>query len=94
MTFPLLLLSISALLAPAIGSAETIKIPIGQQAQEKRHIERPATGMTKDAVQAHYGEPIETRPARGTPPISSWVYPEFVVYFESDHVIHTVLNAK
>jgi hypothetical protein len=27
----------------------------------------------------------------GKPPISRWEYPGFIVYFESDHVIHSVV---
>ena len=31
-------------------------------------------------------------PAVGKPPISRWEYPGFVVYFEHDHVIHSVVS--
>ena len=33
-------------------------------------------------------------PAVGNPPISRWEYPGFVVYFEHEHVIHSVVSAR
>ncbi|EIK45329.1 hypothetical protein O59_002007 [Cellvibrio sp. BR] len=74
--------------------AEQIKIPIGQQTAAKASVKMPAKGMIKASVQAAFGEPLETTPAKGEPPISSWKYSEFVVYFEHDHVIHTVAKFK
>ncbi|MGH1470097.1 MAG: hypothetical protein ACRBCS_02820 [Cellvibrionaceae bacterium] len=72
--------------------AETIQVPIGQQASNKQNIKRPKTGLKSAQVEADFGSPINKTSAVGTPPISTWVYPEFVVYFEYDHVIHTVLK--
>ena len=51
---------------------------------------RPARGMTMQKVEATYGAPASRVPAVGTPPIARWEYPGFVVFFEHDHVIHTV----
>jgi hypothetical protein len=50
----------------------------------------PTAGITKDRVAANWGEPASKIAAVGEPPISRWVYADFVVYFEFDHVIHTV----
>jgi hypothetical protein len=57
----------------------------------------PARGLLMAAVQAQFGEPAQTLAAVGggdprTPPITRWVYPEFTVYFENDHVVNAVLN--
>lgn len=52
----------------------------------------PARGMTKAGVREKLGEPNQTVPAVGDPPISSWVYDEFTVYFEHDRVLHSVKN--
>jgi len=41
-------------------------------------------------VQARFGEPAERYPAVGDPPITRWVYPAFVVYFEHNLVVHAV----
>jgi hypothetical protein len=41
-------------------------------------------------VEARFGAPAERFAPVGQPPISRWVYPSFVVYFEYQHVVHTV----
>ncbi len=50
----------------------------------------PERGARMHAVQALFGEPSERHEAIGTPPISRWDYPGFVVFFENDRVIHAV----
>jgi hypothetical protein len=78
----------------AASHAEVIRIPVGQQASDKRDIARPTRGMDKTRVIAEYGEPQSKMAAVGEPPISRWVYPDFTVYFESDTVIHSVLTHR
>jgi hypothetical protein len=51
----------------------------------------PARGMTMDQVSTKFGAPVSKTPAVGKPPISRWEYPGFVVYFEHEHVIHSVV---
>ena len=72
--------------------ADELKVPVGQQSAQNKHIERPASGMTKSQVEQHYGKPQRMGEAVGEPPISSWEYNEYTVYFENDRVIHTVLK--
>ncbi len=74
--------------------AEDIKIPVGSQMPELTDVARPKTGMTRTAVKTQFGEPAKENPAKGKPPISSWEYADFIVYFESDYVIHSVLKPK
>ena len=74
--------------------AEEIKIPVGAQSPELNKVARPTKGMSKASVRSQYGEPNKENAAKGKPPISNWDYPEFIVYFENDHVIHSVLKAK
>ena len=50
----------------------------------------PVRGESRDSVRRKFGEPATSRSAVGQPPISSWMYPEFTVYFEYDLVITTV----
>lgn len=69
--------------------AEEIRVSVGQQGQDST-IEVPKTGMTKAAVEEKFGTPLEKSAPVGDPPISRWTYSEYVVYFEYDHVIHTV----
>ena len=54
-------------------------------------IATPVAGMTMDEVTAKFGQPAEKIPAVGKPPISRWSYPGFIVYFEYNHVIHSVV---
>jgi len=44
-----------------------------------------------DQVAAKFGSPTTKVPAVGQPPISRWDYPGFVVYFERNYVIHSVV---
>jgi hypothetical protein len=57
-------------------------------------IELPRRGISKDQVLAYFGEPDDQVPAIGDPPISRWVFPDFVVYFEYDTVLHSVFLIK
>jgi hypothetical protein len=50
----------------------------------------PRRGMSMDKVQNELGHPAEISPAVGEPPITSWTYPDRVVFFEYSRVIHVV----
>ena len=50
----------------------------------------PSRGLSMAEVEARYGAPAERYAAVGEPPITRWVYPSFVVYFERNLVIHAV----
>ena len=54
-------------------------------------IARPDHGMTMDCVTQQYGEPGSRSGPVGEPPISTWDYGSFVVYFENQYVIHSVV---
>jgi hypothetical protein len=47
--------------------------------------------MTMDGVLKQYGEPKQRSGPVGDPPISTWDYGDFVVYFENQYVIHAVV---
>jgi hypothetical protein len=53
-------------------------------------VDVPGRGLTMGQVEGRYGAPINRIAAIGEPPISRWVYPSFVVYFEYNLVIHAV----
>ena len=53
---------------------------------------RPMRGTTQAQVEAKWGQPVSRKAAVGDPPISSWEYSNFTVYFEYDRVIHAVLK--
>jgi hypothetical protein len=82
-------LAICLLFAPGVF-AEVVQIPIGQQGDQT--IERPTLGMSKEEVEKRFGEPVKWTEAKGQPPISSWDYPKFKVYFEGERVIHSVVK--
>ena len=50
----------------------------------------PSRGSSMDQVEKQFGAPTERHAAVGQPPITRWVYPDKVVYFEYQHVVHTV----
>jgi len=70
--------------------AETIAVENGIAVKES-DIATPGRGMTMEQVSTKFGAPVSKTPAVGKPPISRWEYPGFVVYFENDHVIHSVV---
>jgi len=69
-------------------------ISVSQQAPELSAIERPTNGMTMTKVEEKFGAPQEVLEAVGDPPITTWVYERYSVYFEYDKVIHTVLHQE
>jgi hypothetical protein len=70
--------------------AETIAVENGIAVKES-DVVTPARGMSMDQVATKFGAPVSKTPAVGKPPISRWEYPGFVVYFEHEHVIHSVV---
>lgn len=57
-------------------------------------VAHPDRGMTMDGVVQRYGEPKARSGPVGNPPISTWDYGNFVVYFENQYVIHAVVPHK
>jgi hypothetical protein len=70
--------------------AETVTTESGIAVKET-DVATPTRGMTMEQVTAKFGAPVSKVPAVGSPPISRWEYAGFVVYFEHDHVIHSVV---
>ena len=55
---------------------------------------RPSSGMTADSVESKFGAPEAKIAPVGDPPITRWEYKDFVVFFEYDRVIHTVVRRQ
>ena len=70
--------------------AETLAVD-GQVAIKPAGIETPQRGSTMSAVEQKFGAPANKSGPVGNPPITKWFYPNFVVVFENDKVIHTVV---
>jgi hypothetical protein len=83
-------LLLAAVLAGGFAGAATVAVDNGIAVKET-DVATPARGMTMDQVATKFGAPVTKVPAVGKPPISRWEYPGFVVYFEADHVIHSVV---
>jgi hypothetical protein len=83
-------LLLAAVLAGGVAGAETIAVDTGIAVKES-DVATPSRGMTMDQVATKFGAPVSKVPAVGKPAISRWEYPGFVVYFEADHVIHSVI---
>jgi hypothetical protein len=73
--------------APAL-SAQNLEIAAPPAATAAQSL--PARGQAMSQVERQYGAPSERFAAVGQPPITRWVYPSMIVYFEYDHVVHTV----
>jgi hypothetical protein len=87
------ILLLAALLASGIAAAETVAVNDGIAVKES-DVSTPARGMTMEQVSSKFGDPATKVPAVGNPPISRWEYPGFVVYFEHEHVIHSVVASS
>lgn len=72
------------------SQAEVVAVDSGIAVKES-DVATPSRGMTMNEVSTKFGTPTNKVPAVGHPPISRWEYPGFVVYFENDHVIHSVV---
>jgi hypothetical protein len=84
------ILLLAAALASGLAGAETIAVDNGI-AVKQTDVATPTRGMTMDHVASKFGDPASKVPAVGNPPISRWEYPGFIVYFEHEHVIHSVV---
>ncbi|HEU4592107.1 MAG TPA: hypothetical protein VFS13_14465 [Steroidobacteraceae bacterium] len=78
-----------ALAAPSFG--ETLAVD-GQLAIKPSGVETPQRGSTMAAVEAKFGAPANKSSPVGNPPITKWFYPDFVVVFENDKVLHAVVT--
>jgi hypothetical protein len=79
-----------SLAAPAFS--ETLAVD-GQVSVRPAGVETPQRGSTMSAVEAKFGAPTSKSSPVGKPPITKWFYPNFVVVFENDKVLHAVVTA-
>ena len=89
-----LALTLGMVAAPA-AIAETLLV---ERVQSENAVALPTRGSTMSQVQARFGAPAQKlAPVAGpnsrkhNPPITRWIYSNFEVYFEYDHVIDAVL---
>jgi hypothetical protein len=80
---------IAVFLTLGVSNADTLLIDKLDKAQAADP-DRPARGATMARVERKFGAPISKRGAVGDPPIASWEYEDFTVFFEYDRVLHSV----
>lgn len=92
--FGVMVLASALWFAPtSVVLAEELRTPVGSQA-DRAHGNYPKAGLSQSSVRAKWGNPLEIRGPVGEPPITQWDYQDFVVYFENDLVLHTVLKRR
>ena len=93
-------------LALALGFGLGATIPAQARPQDNLLLKRvksehgkklPTRGMTMAQVEKQFGAPLRKLAPRGGdtpkhPVIHRWEYPDYIVYFERNRVIHSVLN--
>lgn len=80
------------------GSALADTVVVNDQVQVRESkVDRPKRGITMSEVEKQFGAPVTRHPAVGggnphQPRIIRWDYNGFSVFFEGDHVIHSVVT--
>ena len=92
MTRMVLGLLIAFLVGCLAGTPVFADVLLIEEVRQADRMELPENGMSKSEVRARFGEPASTKPAVGDPPISTWDYGRWSVYFEHDLVLFTVLH--
>lgn len=82
------------LLSTCLGKAAVADTLLIEGIKPASESSQPARGSTKADVLEQFGEPASQNGPVGEPPISSWEYEPFVVYFEYDYVLHAVAKRQ
>lgn len=72
--------------------AVSADVLIIDEVRQAGRMELPKNGQSKADIEARFGIPVEKQSAVGDPPISSWKYDRYSVYFEYDLVLFSVLH--
>lgn len=86
-------LLVLSLVITASANADVIKTP-GQPPQVISADNSPIRGMSKNEVESRFGSPELKAGPVGHPHIYRWDYPEYSVFFENNHVIHSVVISQ
>ena len=73
-----------------LAAGSYVRADTGTAAQAPATSPIPLKGMNMDDVRTRFGNADRALPAVGNPPITRWIYKDYVVYFEYSHVIHAV----
>ena len=72
--------------------AVSADVLIIDEVRQSGRMDLPTNGQSKANIEAKFGAPAQKQAAVGDPPISSWNYDTYSVYFEYDLVLFTVLH--
>lgn len=78
--------------ASGLAVADQVVVPASQQSPDLKDMPRPSNGMSMKRIEDEYGKPTSISGPVGEPPITTWEYDYYTVYFEHNLVIHTVLK--
>ncbi|VAX09627.1 hypothetical protein MNBD_GAMMA25-2346 [hydrothermal vent metagenome] len=96
LTLPALIFGVSLSGVPiSTAQAETLTMP--EQADpgmETYSIDLPGRGMSMVEVEKRFGPAGKKEDEVGDPPITRWIYEDFIVYFEYQFVIHAVASQR
>jgi len=70
--------------------ADKLSVHLSDKTQQQ--MDAPKNGQRMAEIEQYFGAPSEKKSPIGEPPISRWIYPDFIVYFENDIVLHTVIK--
>lgn len=84
-----IVLTLIVLLMAPFLAADVLLI---EQVRQAGRMDVPVNGQTVAEVEAAFGPPQSKGNPVGDPPISSWKYERWSVYFEYDRVLFTVLD--
>ncbi len=80
---------------PPLHSVQAATLAMPEKAKtnaQSYSIDLPGRGMTMARVEKRFGPPNKKLAEVGTPPITRWIYKDFIVYFEYQYVIHAVVT--
>lgn len=72
--------------------AASADVLIIDEVRQAGRMELPKNGQSKTVIEVKFGAPAKKNSAVGDPPISSWKYDTYSVYFEYDLVLFSVLH--
>lgn len=87
------MLSLLIAISPLTAHADTLQMPAAAT-PKPYSVTLPGRGMTMTEVIEQFGEPQTKEPEVGEPPITRWIYPDFIVIFEYQYVIHALVPRK
>jgi hypothetical protein len=82
-----------ALVISSVAVADTLLID-AVESNARSALSRPTRGMSMERVESLFGSPTARVPAVGDPPITRWEYPDFIVYFEYEIVLHSAVRRR